>query len=179
MHALDFRFPPEGAEGLIARFEAMGRRAVIVGAEGSGKSTLLANLAAEFERTGSTVRLLAFRPGEASARLRAPLRMTSPREVLLLDGFDHLPRLSRFLLLQSAARRGGLLATSHRRERALPSLIELTPSPDLLSELVRDLLGNEAERLDLAEVHRRHRGNLRTALRELYDVWAMREGPEG
>lgn len=177
MHALEFRCPPGGPAALLERFEQKGRRAAIVGEEGSGKSTLLARLGSELENAGWTVRRFAARPNEeAAARLRAQLREMKPRELLLLDGFDHLPRLARFRLLRHAAKIGGLLATSHRTERSLPTLIDLAPSVDLLEDLARDLAGAEIGGLDLAEIHRRHRGNLRTALRELYDLWAAREG---
>ncbi len=172
MHALEFRFPPGGAAGLIARFEQLGRRAVLVGAEGSGKSTLLARLAPPFEQAGQPVRRFAARPGEqAAARLRALLREMAPGELLLLDGFDHLSRIARFGLLRRSAKIAGLLATSHHAERALPTLIELDPSVELLHDLARDLAGEEVEGLDFAEIHRRNGGNVRTALRELYDVW--------
>ncbi len=98
-----------------------------------------------------------------------------PDELLLLDGFDHLSKMARFGLLRRVGKIGGLLATSHRTERALPTLIELVPSVELLEELARDLAGAEIEAVDLAEIHRRHGGNLRTALRELYDVWGARD----
>lgn len=176
VHALEYRYPPGGPDALLARFEEVGRRAVIVGAEGSGKSTLLALLAARFEAAGRPVRRFAVRPGEkAATHLFALLREMGPRELLLLDGFDHLSRWARFVLLRRASRLGGLLATSHRTERALPTLIWLVPSVELLRELAGDLVGEEAEAVDLAEIHRRHEGNLRTALRELYDLWAARD----
>ncbi len=176
MHALEFRFPAGGPGTLLSRFEELSRRAVIVGAQGSGKSTLLARLASHFEEAGWTVRRFAARPNEeAAARLRALLREMGPRELLLLDGFDHLPRLSRFGLIRRISKIGGLLATSHRTERALPTLVEMVPSVNLLEDLARDLVGEEVEGLDLAEIHRRHGGNLRTALRELYDVWSARD----
>lgn len=176
MHALEFRFPPGGPASLLSRFEDLNRRAAIVGAQGSGKSTLLARLEPVLAGAGWTVRRFAVRPEEkAASRLLALVRGMGPRELLLLDGFDHLSRLARFELLRRISKIGGLLATSHRTERALPTLVDLAPSVELLEELARDLVGEEAERLDLAEIHRRHGGNLRTALRELYDVWAARD----
>lgn len=175
VHALGYRFP-ENPDVLLARFDQLGRRAVIVGAEGSGKTTLLARLAPAFEEAGWAVRRFAARPGEdASARLRALVREMEPRDLLLLDGFDHLSRLARFGLLRRVVKiDAGLLATSHRAERSLPrlpTLIDLAPTAELLEELARDLAGSEIDGLDFAEIHRRHGGNLRTALRELYDLW--------
>ena len=176
VHALEFRYPPGGPDALLARFESLGRRAAIVGAEGSGKSTLLALLADRFGMSGRPVRRFAVRPGEkAATHLFALLREMEPRELLLLDGFDHLSRWARFVLLRRATRLGGLLATSHRTERALPTLVALAPSVGLLEDLARELGGEKAGRLDLGEMHRRHGGNLRTALRELYDVWSERD----
>ncbi len=65
-------------------------------------------------------------------------------------------------------RAGGLVITSHR-PGLLPTLYECETSPELLAGIVEELAGEE---LDSEEVLARHRGNIRDALRELYDRWA-------
>ncbi len=179
IHALGFRFPPGGPGALIARFEKLGRRAVVVGHQGSGKSTLLERLVPYFAAAGGQTHRFAARPNEAPPKeLRARLAGLEAGDVLLLDGFDHLTRLARFGLLRRIARSGaGLLATSHAAERSLPTLLDLAPTPELLQALARELTDDASiAELPFAEIHRRHGGNLRTALRELYDLWAARVG---
>ncbi len=164
---------------MIARFEQLGRRAVLVGPEGSGKSTLLERLLPYFAATGGQMHHFAARPNEAPPKeLRGRLAGLAAGDILLLDGFDHLTRLARFGLLRRIARRGaGLLVTSHAAERSLPTLFDLAPTPELLEALARELTNDDKiAGLPFAEIHRRHGGNLRTALRELYDLWAAREG---
>jgi hypothetical protein len=67
-------------------------------------------------------------------------------------------------------RAGGLVITSHR-PGLLPTLFECTTSPELLAEIVGELSGAD---LEAGELYERHRGNVRDALRELYDRWAGR-----
>ncbi len=177
IHALGFRFPPGGPSALIARFEQLGRRAVVVGPEGSGKSTLLEHLVPYFAAAGGQTHHFAARPNEAPPKqLRARLAALGAGDVLLLDGFDHLSLLARLGLLHRIARTGaGLLATSHVKERLLPTLLDLAPTPELLEALAHELTNDASiSGLFFAEIHRRHGGNLRTALRELYDLWAAR-----
>lgn len=58
-----------------------------------------------------------------------------------------------------------MLGTLHARGW-LPTLATLTTSPALLAELVRELTG---ETMSCEALYHQHRGNLRAALRELYD----------
>ena len=67
-------------------------------------------------------------------------------------------------------RAGGLVITSHR-PGLLPTLFECETSPELLAGIVGELAGSEVE---AGELWARHRGNVRDALRELYDQWAGR-----
>ena len=73
---------------------------------------------------------------------------------------------------------GGLLITAHGRG-LLPALVECRTTPALLGDLVRELVGAEAEQLPLARLYRSHRGNLREALRALYDLYAGRASISG
>jgi len=97
-----------------------------------------------------------------------------PGDVVLLDGADALRWLDWLRFRRLARRAGGLIITTHRPGR-LPTLVECATSPALLAEIVGALLGPEAKRWRnrLEGLWSRHGGNLREALRELYDHYGM------
>lgn len=174
--AVRYRLPAGGADLLLDRFEAMGRRAALVGPQGSGKTTLLEDLAPALRARGHRVRWvdLDAEPAFFDAATYAPfVASLEPRTVVLLDSAEKLGWL-RWRAFESAARAaGGLVITTHGHG-LLPALVECRTTPALLHDLVRELVGAEADRLPLARLYRRHRGNLREALRALYDLYAAR-----
>jgi len=179
---LRVRYRPQGVtwDALLARLEALDWRAAIVGPEGSGKTTLLEDLAPLLRERGLTTRPVSV-TREAP---RLPRRVEDdlvagigPRNVVLFDGADLLPWLDWFRFkLRTTHAGGGLVITAHRPGR-LPTLVECATCPALLVEIVEALLGPaEAEswRGRVEKLYARHRGNLREALRELYDIHAGR-----
>jgi hypothetical protein len=177
-------------EDLLRRLAALGGRGALVGPEGSGKTTLLEDLAPRLAGQGFRVHFVSFKEGEphgggTPARLlpedgerRGPgalPRRLDAGDFVLVDGADALSRLAWLGLRRRARRAGGLVVTAHRRG-LLPTLHECSTDPELLAGIVRGLLGEEEARAAPcpSELFARHGGNLRTALRELYDVWAER-----
>lgn len=155
-------------ESLLDRLACLGWRAAIVGPHGRGKTTLLEDLAPRLEAKGFRVRTLTLRDEHPrlNAEDRARLRDLGPRDVVLLDGAEQLGRLSWLFVKLRSRRAGGLLITSHR-PGLLPTLLECGTSPDLLAAIARELSGEEPS--DVEPLFERHGGNLRNALRELYD----------
>src|SRR5690606_19780955 len=98
------------------------------------------------------------------------LRSLAPGDALLVDGYDHLHALNR-LRLRSLARRhaAALIVTSHRPHLTLRTLHRTRTTPALLSRLADQLAPTPLPRSLLADLYTRHRGNLRDALRDLYD----------
>lgn len=174
LHTLPFE--PQGTtwHDLMRRLAHLNYRAAIVGPHGSGKTTLLAQLAPRLAALGYTPREL-FRNSEGG-RAMPPhwcdtLRDLRPTDILLADGYGHLGPLSRLRLREHARKHAaGLIVTAHRR-CALPTLIWTRTDPSLLARLVSHLHGDLDASL-IASLHARHRGNLRDALRELYDLHA-------
>lgn len=168
------RFRGDSTEDLLRRFEELGRRGALVGPHGSGKSTLLRELGAGIEAAGHRVKTLSL--GEARPATRARLgdwyADADPGVVLLLDGAEQLGRLAWGRVRRATRNAGGLLITTHRPGR-LPTLNEHRTGPALLRSLVGELVEEPALRAALepvlAEVFANARGNLRVALRELYD----------
>ena len=167
---------PGGAGALLDRFDAMGRRGALVGPQGSGKTTLLEDLAPEIRARGHAVRWIDL-DGELAfldAATYGPFFDTlAPGTVVLLDSAEKLGRARWASFDRESRRAGGLLITTHG-PGLLPTLHECRTTPALLTDLVRELVGTEAEALPLGGLYDRHRGNLREALRALYDVYAER-----
>jgi hypothetical protein len=78
-----------------------------------------------------------------------------------------LDRLTGSHLRNRAHAAAGLIVTSHL-PGLLPTLHECRTTPELLAAIVGELGGEEAA-LAAPGLFGRHRGNLRDALRELYD----------
>ena len=124
---------------LLRRLERLGWRGAIVGPNGSGKTTLLEDLGKRLDASGR-------------------------RDVQLVDGADQLSRVEWWRL---RLRSGGLVITTHKRAM-LPVLHECVTTPDLLREITASL-GVPLPVAECASLLRRHGGNIRDALRELYD----------
>ena len=71
-----------------------------------------------------------------------------------------------------ARRAGGVIITAHGSGR-LPTLVVCATNAALLDRIIRRLTPDVlAAAPPAADLFTRHRGNLRNALRELYDVYA-------
>jgi len=167
--SLRYRLQQGTWDSLLARFESLGRRAAIVGPRGSGKTTLLEDLAPRFVEQGWRVRELRL-DEETPGYDPAVLESLTPRDLILFDGAEQLGRFAWSSFERRSRGAGGLLLTVHRPGR-LPTLLETRTSPELLAGLVDQILGDSAApvRPLAPALFEKHRGNLREALRDLYD----------
>jgi hypothetical protein len=177
VEAVRYRLPG-GWDALVDRLAALGHRAAVVGGHGSGKTSLLEALGPRLAARGfelRRVRLSRERPALAPADEQRLLAGAGRRHLLVVDGAEQLGRTGWRRLVRGARAAGGLVVTGHRRG-PLPTLIECTTSPELLAGIVDELLADAPSPgpgpPDPAALWRRHRGNLRHALAELYDRWA-------
>ncbi len=192
LEALDFR--PQGMDWatLEHRLMRLNLRAAIIGPEGSGKTTLLRQLGDRLEGWGYRTRWVQVgrdrRPPPGS--LRAAMEGLDERDVVLFDGAGHLPPPRWWAVRWRCRRAGGLIVTGHRG-RPLPVLIRTRTDPVLLAALIRSLLsqahdadsglaGMTAMEVDgvASALWHRHRGDLRAALRSLYDRCAGRRAEQ-
>jgi hypothetical protein len=177
IHALRYRLDEPGWRALEARLARLGHRAALVGPDGSGKTTLLEELGARLAVRGFALRRATLRRGErrlAPAAERALLAGLTPRDLLLVDGADALGLLAWRRVARRSCAAGGLLITSHR-PGLLPTLREHATTPELLADLIAELLGaGVPPPVSPRQLFRRHGGNLRDALGELYDFYAGR-----
>lgn len=170
------RFQPVDRDwsALMQRLAETRYRAAIIGPKGSGKTTLLEDLQPRLRARGfstAMVRLTLERRRVSTAE-RAALARLQSGTVVLVDGADLLAPWRWWLLRNSTRAAAGLIVTSHRRA-LLPPLLHTTTSPALLNRIVQQLI-QESDSSTLNEheiggLYRRHDGNIRDALRELYD----------
>jgi hypothetical protein len=174
---LRYRLDEAGWQALLTRLECLEWRAAIVGPEGSGKTTLLEDLAQRLVARHWRIRLVTLRRDQRRldpTQAASLCTRLSPLDVVMVDGAQELSRLAWRRLRRRTRAAGGLLVTSHRPD-LLPTLVECATDPSLLGELVRALVGDTQPQDPRPEdLHRRHRGNIRLALRELYDLHAAR-----
>ena len=171
---LRIRYRPQGWtwEQMLARLEAMDYRGAIVGPEGRGKTTLLEDLGERLAPRGLGVkhlRLTRERPAFERRTLREFFDGLATRDVILLDGAEQLGRRAWWRFLRSSHAARGLVITSHRTG-LLPTLVQCETSVPLLRGIVHDLHPGQAGAAEA--LFTRHRGNVRDALRELYDTCA-------
>ena len=179
-----YRFQVNGWAEFLDRLAASRCRGAIVGPEGSGKTTLLEDLRPRLTQRGYQTVWIRLARGERTS-LRSLLRLVSAqdthRHVILFDGAEQLGPLRWRLFERNTRQAAGLVITTHRPGR-MPTLIECSTNAGLLKDMVAQLLGDagiSADRLDdtiakLDELFAKHRGNLRDALRELYDDCATK-----
>lgn len=156
-----------------SRIRAAGFRGALVGPHGHGKSTLMLRLAKLDPPAGHEQHdVIQVMPNGSNLR-EVKLAIAIHEGRLMIDGYDLLPWQTRAAL----RKRREVIVTSHRETR-LPTLVRCQTTPQLLGELVgrlspavREALGEEA----LTSLHIRHAGNVRDALRELYDRVAVGE----
>jgi hypothetical protein len=168
---------------LLDRLEGMHFCGAVVGPSGSGKTTLLDTLADHLARRGLRVARLFSSVDVRPLRSEVTAVLERTFDVLLLDGADHLDPLAWRRIRRAILRRDrGLVITTHRPGR-LPTWVTCRTDPALLCRLVKRLLsagGPNApacpDRAVLEGLYRQYNGNIRDALRRLYDI--MADGPD-
>lgn len=177
VHRIRYRFL-DGLtwEDLLARLKWMRWRGAIVGPEGAGKTTLLEDFEPRLREQGFEIvwlRLTRERPRFAPEMWRKLSSELFSGRFVLFDGAEQLSRWAWWRFLRHVRPAGGLLITSHRAG-LLPTLLECGTTSVLLAEIVADLLDEPAaaHRAQARHLHQRHCGNVREALRELYDLWS-------
>jgi hypothetical protein len=165
-----YRLDGAGWAELLGKLERLKYRAAIVGPHGSGKTTLLEDLAVRLESLGWRpvwVRLSAEFPRLPAWCDAAFLRALGVRDVLLLDGAEQLGPVAWWIFNYRCRHAGGMVITTHRAGR-LPTLRRCATSPEILAELT-GALGRPLSAEEAKALHSEHGGNLREAMRELYD----------
>jgi len=174
---LAVRYRPRGGtvKELLKELRRLGFRGALVGANGTGKTTLLEQLEPELRALGFKIRLVRLYDKKRRISKHEMKRFSAElteEDFILLDGAEQMSPLQWNWFRLRSKKAGGLLITAHSKGM-LPTLKECTTSPELLEEIISELLGERALSTDRSrELFQKHHGNIRQALRELYDVYA-------
>lgn len=170
-----YRLDGVGFTALQHRLRELGYRGALVGPHGSGKTTLWEDLADHFQDAGWRVHRLRLSEEHHQLGERFGERWScglGSNDFVFLDGAEQLSWW-RWLRFRHALRNaGGLLITTHREGR-LATLHRCATTPALLAEIA-DALGEHLDAKEASALHARFQGNIREALRELYDRAAAR-----
>jgi|DewCreStandDraft_4_1066084.scaffolds.fasta_scaffold119774_2 hypothetical protein len=174
LHQLRYRLRGATWEDILARLEQLDWRAAVVGPHGSGKTTFLETLAPRLRARGFQIRLVRLsedHPCFAPDQLEPVFAGQDQRPLVMLDGAEQLGAWAWRRFLRRTRQAHGLLITTHQPGR-LPTLWRCKTTPDLLAALVEELQPRSVAPVGM--LFDRHAGNLRGALRELYDWQAAR-----
>lgn len=167
---LDERGCPLDIAALTTRLDGLGA-ASLQAPHGHGKSTLLSALAAALAAAGRPVIVVRLR-GWRDACAACSAVVAAPRQTaVFVDGWEQLGALAAPLRVMARVLRRTLLVTSHR-PTGLPLLARCETTPDLLRAIVARLPdgGGLVDDGDITAAFRRHGGNLRESLYDLYDT---------
>lgn len=172
--AIEYLFPDDqSAADLVQRLRANGWQGQIVGPHGSGKSTLLAASIEPLEQTGRRVWRISLHDGQ---RALPPDAMAEARRagtnLLIVDGYEQLSRISRLRLRWLLWRRGwGAIVTAHC-DVGYPTLYRTSSSVELTKRIVARLVPQHVPSIDQRTIvasFSAARGDVRETLFTLYD----------
>ncbi|MEW6076637.1 MAG: hypothetical protein AB1724_02365 [Thermodesulfobacteriota bacterium] len=178
IESLPYQFTALSLNAVMERLAAQRYRGAIIGPCGSGKTTLLETIGRRLEQTGFCCCYLYLKKENRPVYTPWPKPLSgrdAANTAFLIDGTEQLSRPSWFGLYFRIRAAGAIVVTTHGKS-LLPPLVHTRTSPALLHDLVRQLTG-KAETISepaIVDLYRRHQGDIRQALRELYDVWAAR-----
>ncbi len=153
----------------------------VVGPKGSGKTTFLLELKKHLSEKGFRTSYALLRADHNKPYNEAIRQLgvsNLPHSIIILDGAEQLGFVAwQHFLIRTRLRRG-LIISSHSTSR-LPTLLECSTSLPLLQELVKQLCpdGYSELQASLLELFKRHNGNIRMCLRDLYDYGINRKPP--
>lgn len=162
----------ESIDDAVEHMRRLKFRAGIVGRHGTGKTTLLKCLHRSCKTRGikSQLFLIPRDRSQQSESMSKMLAVGRQQTVLFVDGIERLSLARRWRFYRQSTVASGLVITAHRH-CFLPTLVHTSTSFELLVRLMTRLDQTDPRALAAAKVSlKKHQGNVRSALRELYDL---------
>ncbi|MDO5554778.1 MAG: hypothetical protein Q4G68_13550 [Planctomycetia bacterium] len=166
-----------GLEYLADTFLERSSRAQLVGPHGSGKSTLMQELRRILTERGTRILSLELHDGtrclDCETLQRMDTFLASGGGCIFLDGFEQLAYIQRLHFRTWCRAAGvGYLISTHRAALGIPVLFRTVPSFRITRRVVDYLLDDSCFSVSedgLVALFRRHQGNIRNVLFDLYD----------
>lgn len=169
-----YRFAKHDWSWHLDRLRALGHRAAIVGNQGSGKTTLLGELGQQLGCADVTNQLFVLPPDSTRHRVLVQNAITCSENgsIVLVDGYERLNFIQRWQLLKQTRRGPGLIVAVHHACQ-LQTWIHCQTDCELMRSVVGDLgLNDPAIQAAARLTFENSGGNIRDALRDLYDQFA-------
>ena len=173
-----YRFATRDWDWQLARLKQLNFRAAIIGPQGSGKTTLLYELLDHLRGSGVPCHHVFIPPNHRDhpPLLDEAIEKSRADSILLIDGMERLGIRQRQGLMNLTRQGQGLVVNLHRARRfppRLPTWIRTTTSPNLMSQILKDLdLDSPEIQVAGAAAFAKSKGNIREALRDLYDQFS-------
>jgi hypothetical protein len=166
----------EDMVSIINRLRENKWRGAIVGPHGCGKTTLLGEIAAYLPSIGHVSAMFVLHDGQRRMpdgwRDKIDAVSTEQALIAIVDGYEQLSRLSRFLLKRYCSRSHiGLLVTAHR-QTDIKTIHHVMPTVETANRIVALLLRDTRIAFPselVNSIYKKHGGNIREVLFELYD----------
>jgi predicted AAA+ superfamily ATPase len=170
---IPFRFHDTNIDELMDRLSEMNYRAEITGPHGAGKTILHETIESRLKANGLSVITLRLHAEGDNNRLAARLSKDARTDdIIMLDGADHISPRAWKRFLKATQDAPGLIITTHT-QGMLPTLISCHTTPALQYRIVTTLTGKDTPDLRTLSntLYKKYSGNIRFALRDLYDRW--------
>ncbi|MGY8748092.1 MAG: hypothetical protein ACKVHR_08570 [Pirellulales bacterium] len=171
---LGYRFAQHDWPRQLARLQELQYRAAIVGQQGSGKTTLLSELVGQLDGSNISNHHV-FLPRETTEHrtiVGCAIKRCRRGAVILVDGVERLGFIQRRRLVTQTKRGPGLVVAVHRPCK-LSTWVHCRTNPELMRSVLLDLgLRDPAILASGNQAFENSGGNIREALRELYDQFA-------
>lgn len=178
-HGLKYRFTEgDDWDQFMRRLVTQNWSGALVGKKGTGKTTLLLELEPKLTRLGFGIKHLFLNCKKrkfSRVELNLIMNELTDNDIILFDGSEQMNWWRWQIFLWQTRKSKGLIITVHKPSK-LPTILRTSTSFDYFKEIVHELIQNHSNLQNLStseqlyNLFEKHGGNIRLALRDLYDL---------